>query len=40
MNDFKRKDLLIVVGGPGSSGSSTLSKMLSEHFNIQKTITT
>jgi len=36
MNDFKRKDLLIVVGGPGSSGSSTLSKMLSEYFNIQR----
>ncbi len=36
MNDLKRKDLLIVVGGPGSSGSSTISKMLSEHFNLER----
>lgn len=27
---------LIVVGGPGASGSSTISKRLSEYFNIER----
>lgn len=32
----KREKLLFVVGGPGGSGSSTISKMLAEHFNIPR----
>jgi len=36
MNDEINNNLLIVVGGPGSSGSSTISKMLAEHFNIER----
>jgi len=30
------KNLLFVVGGPGSSGSSTIAKMLAEHFNLER----
>ena len=30
------KNLLIVVGGPGSSGASTISKMLAEHFGLER----
>lgn len=29
-------DLVIVVGGPGGSGSSTIAGMLSEHFGIER----
>jgi predicted cytidylate kinase len=29
-------NLVVVVGGPGSSGSSTIAKMLSAHFNIRR----
>jgi len=30
------KNLLFVVGGPGSSGSSTIAKMLAEYFNVER----
>lgn len=30
------KNLLLVVGGPGSSGASTIAKMLAEHFNLER----
>ena len=30
------KNLVIVVGGPGGSGSSTISKMLAEHFGLER----
>lgn len=30
------KNLLIVVGGPGSSGASTIAKMLAEYFNLER----
>lgn len=35
---MKQKDekILLVVGGPGGSGSSTISKMLSKHFSIER----
>ncbi|MDX9739042.1 MAG: AAA family ATPase [Candidatus Dojkabacteria bacterium] len=35
---MKQKDekILLVIGGPGGSGSSTISKMLSEHFSIER----
>jgi len=36
MNDEMKRKMLIVVGGPGSSGSSTIAKMLSEHFKIER----
>lgn len=36
MNDEKKRKMLIVVGGPGSSGSSTIAKMLSEYFKIER----
>lgn len=36
MNDEMKRKMLIVVGGPGSSGSSTISKMLSEYFKIER----
>lgn len=29
-------NLVIIVGGPGSSGSSTIAQMLSSHFNIRR----
>lgn len=32
----KKDNLLIVIGGPGGSGSSTISKMLSDYFNIPR----
>ena len=32
----KEKDIVICVGGPGGSGSTTISKMLSEHFKIKR----
>jgi len=32
----KRKKILLVVGGPGGSGSSTISGMLSKHFSIPR----
>jgi len=32
----KNEKLLLVVGGPGGSGSSTISQMLSKHFNIPR----
>ncbi len=32
----KKEKLLFVVGGPGGSGSSTISKMLAQHFNIPR----
>ncbi|MHC1716859.1 MAG: AAA family ATPase [Candidatus Dojkabacteria bacterium] len=34
----REKDLgyLFVVGGPGGSGSSTISKMLAEYFNLER----
>ncbi len=28
--------LLFVIGGPGGSGSSTIAKMLAEHFNLKR----
>lgn len=31
-----KKNLVIVVGGPGGSGSSTISEMMSKHFNIPR----
>lgn len=36
MNDEMKNKMLVIVGGPGSSGSSTISKMLSAHFNIER----
>ncbi|HOR52730.1 MAG TPA: AAA family ATPase [Candidatus Pacearchaeota archaeon] len=36
MNDSKENNLIIVVGGPGSSGSSTIAKMLAEHFKLER----
>lgn len=36
MNNKKEKGLVIVVGGPGSSGCSTIAKMLAEHFNLER----
>lgn len=30
------KQMVLVVGGPGGSGSSTISKMLSEHFSLRR----
>jgi cytidylate kinase len=30
------KQMVLVIGGPGSSGSSTISKRLAEHFNIER----
>lgn len=32
----KSKGILLIVGGPGGSGSSTISEMLSKHFNIPR----
>lgn len=32
----KKEKILLVVGGPGGSGSSTISKMLADHFNIPR----
>ena len=32
----KKEKLLLVVGGPGSSGSSTISKMLAKHFGLPR----
>ena len=32
----KREKILLVVGGPGGSGSSTISKMLAEHFSVPR----
>jgi predicted cytidylate kinase len=29
-------NIVIVIGGPGSSGSSTIAKMLSAHFNVPR----
>ena len=36
MKNVKKENLLIVVGGPGSSGASTIAKMLSEHFDLER----
>ncbi len=30
------KQIVLVLGGPGKSGSSTIAKMLSEHFNLER----
>jgi len=30
------KQLLLVIGGPGKSGSSTIGKMLAENFNVER----
>ncbi|MCK9415063.1 MAG: AAA family ATPase [Candidatus Dojkabacteria bacterium] len=30
------KQILLVIGGPGKSGSSTIAKRLAEHFNIKR----
>jgi cytidylate kinase len=30
------KQILLVIGGPGKSGSTTIAKMLSEYFNIER----
>ncbi len=30
------KNLLFVIGGPGSSGASTIAKMLAQHFNLER----
>jgi cytidylate kinase len=30
------KQIVLVIGGPGKSGSSTIGKMLSEYYNIQR----
>ncbi len=38
-NQFGREEdlgLLIVVGGPGRSGCSTISKLLAKHFNLER----
>lgn len=32
----KELGLLFVVGGPGGSGASTISKMLAKHFNLKR----
>jgi cytidylate kinase len=32
----KELGYLFVIGGPGGSGSSTIAKMLSEHFNLKR----
>lgn len=32
----KKEKLLFVVGGPGGSGCSTISKMLSKHFSLSR----
>lgn len=32
----KKEKILLVVGGPGGSGSSTISKMLADHFKIPR----
>ena len=34
--DMNMKNLLLVVGGPGSSGASTIAKHLAEHFNLER----
>ncbi len=31
-----KRNTVIVVGGPGASGSSTISKMLANHFNLDR----
>lgn len=36
MKKSASNNLLIVVGGPGSSGSTTIAKMLSKHFGIER----
>jgi cytidylate kinase len=30
------KQFVLVIGGPGKSGSSTIGKMLAEHFNVER----
>lgn len=35
MTQSKRK-LVLVIGGPGGSGSSTIAKMLSKHFKVKR----
>lgn len=30
------KKILLVVGGPGSSGASTIAKMLAQHFDLER----
>jgi cytidylate kinase len=30
------KQIVLVIGGPGKSGSTTIAKMLSEYFNIER----
>lgn len=30
------KQFVLVIGGPGKSGSSTIGKMLAEHFNVDR----
>lgn len=32
----KSNGLFLIIGGPGGSGSSTISEMLSKHFNIPR----
>lgn len=32
----KKEKILLVVGGPGGSGSSTISEMLAKHFSIPR----
>lgn len=36
MKDSISNNLLLVVGGPGSSGSSTIARMLAEHYDIER----
>ncbi|MBP5204043.1 (d)CMP kinase [bacterium] len=33
---MNNKDLVIVVGGPGGSGSSTIAKMMEKHFQLKR----
>lgn len=36
MKNGSKKNMLVIVGGPGSSGATTIAKMLSEHLNLER----